>query len=60
MIPELLPENPVAAVALASLTPGLEPRYALLIGLGLGLGLPETLALSAAGVLVLASCSTPR
>ncbi|WP_148678991.1 small multi-drug export protein [Aeropyrum pernix] len=53
MTPEVLSDNPVLAVALAALTPGVEPRYALLVGLGLGLGLLESLALSAAGVLVL-------
>jgi len=50
--------NPYIAVALAGLLPGVEPRYAYLLGLALGLSPLESLAVSAATTLLLAAVLT--
>ncbi|GAB6148027.1 small multi-drug export protein [Stetteria hydrogenophila] len=50
--------DPRLVVLAASLLPGLEARYAVILGLALGLSLAEALAFSALGVLALALALT--
>lgn len=46
--------NPILAVLLASVTPGVEPRYAYILGLALGLHPMASLAVSATSTIILA------
>ena len=54
----VLEANPYLAVAAAGLLPGVEPRYAYLLGLALGLEPLESLAVSSATTLLLAAALT--
>lgn len=47
--------NPVLAVIVASVTPGVEPRYAYILGVALGLHPMASLAVSAASTIALAA-----